>query len=166
MAQKTSELKPSLRIRLPAARRHHQGKYLRRVRLHLHVYKRTATTARFSGTNSAAILWKVGTNVQGIAKGTRRTAVGFSPCGKRYWCKQGEMYRCSAMALLGLSVSRRGRDVHVPFAVLGRSVFPLPEEVNPHEDGASVEPLSISDSSVNWGHQKPNQTISPSSAWA
>ncbi len=48
--------------------------------------------------------------------------------------------------------------VHVPFAALGRSIFPLPEELT-YEDAASVEPLSISYFSVNRGQPKDKDIV-------
>ena len=48
--------------------------------------------------------------------------------------------------------------VHVPFAALGRNVFPLPDELS-YEDGASVEPLSISYFSVNRAQPKENEIV-------
>ena len=125
----------------------------------LHVYKEEGHDGTIFGHEFSGDIVEVGADVQGIAKGTRCTAVGFSPCGKCYWCKQGKMHRCSAMALLGYQFpGAMAEYVHVPFAAPGRSVFPLPEELS-YEDGASVEPLSISYFSVNRGQPKANEII-------
>jgi 2-desacetyl-2-hydroxyethyl bacteriochlorophyllide A dehydrogenase len=63
------------------------------------------------------------------------------------------------MALLGYQFpGAMAEYVHIPFAMLGRSIFPLPEELT-YEDGASVEPLSISYFSVNRAQPKENEMI-------
>ena len=67
--------------------------------------------------------------------------------------------RCSDMALLGYKFpGAMAEYVHVPFAALGRTVFPLPTELT-YEDGASVEPVSISYFSVNRAQPRENETI-------
>ena len=69
------------------------------------------------------------------------------------------MHRCFNMALLGYQFpGAMAQYVHVPFAVLGRSVFALPDELT-YEDGASVEPLSISYFSVNRAQPKENEIV-------
>jgi 2-desacetyl-2-hydroxyethyl bacteriochlorophyllide A dehydrogenase len=125
----------------------------------LHVYKKDKGKGTIFGHEFSGDVVEVGSAVQGITTGTRVTAVGFSPCGKCYWCQQGKSHRCSDMALLGYQLpGAMAEYVHVPFAAPGRNVFPLPEELS-YEDGASVEPLSISYFSVNRAQPKENETI-------
>lgn len=125
----------------------------------LHWYKESGHEGTIFGHEFSGDIVEVGSDVKGIVKGTRCTAVGFSPCGKCFWCKQGKMHRCSAMALLGYQFpGAMAEYVHVPFAALGRSIFPLPDELT-YEDAASVEPLSISYFSVNRGQPKENEAI-------
>jgi 2-desacetyl-2-hydroxyethyl bacteriochlorophyllide A dehydrogenase len=125
----------------------------------LHVYKRDGQTGTIFGHEFSGDVVEVGSQVQGIKAGIRVTAAGFRPCGKCFWCQQGKMHRCSAMALLGYQFpGAMAQYVHVPFAALGRSIFPLPEELA-YEDGASVEPLSISYFSVNRAQPKESETI-------
>ncbi|HNV55962.1 MAG TPA: alcohol dehydrogenase catalytic domain-containing protein [Smithellaceae bacterium] len=125
----------------------------------LHWYKEDGHEGTIFGHEFSGDIVEVGKNVQGIAVGTRCTAVGFSPCGQCFWCKQGKAHRCSAMALLGYQFpGAMAEYVHVPFAALGRSVFPLPEELT-YEDAASVEPLSISYFSVNRGQPKTSDIV-------
>lgn len=120
----------------------------------LHVYKREGQEGTIFGHEFSGDIVEVGADVQGISPGMRVTAVGFSPCGYCFWCREGKMHRCSNMALLGYQFpGAMAEYVHVPFAALGRSVFPLPEELS-YEDGASVEPLSISYFSVNRAQPK------------
>ena len=125
----------------------------------LHWYKEAGHEGTIFGHEFSGDIVEVGKDVQGISRDTRCTAVGFSPCGQCFWCKQGKMHRCSAMALLGYQFpGAMAEYVHVPFAAPGRSVFPLPEELS-YEDGASVEPLSISYFSVNRGQPKPADIV-------
>ena len=124
----------------------------------LHVYKRDEQGAIFGHEFSGDVV-EVGAKVTGIAPGMRVTAVGFEPCGKCFWCGQGKGHRCSDMALLGYQFpGAMAEYVHVPFAALGRTVFPLPEELS-YEDAASVEPLSISYFSVNRAQPKADKSI-------
>ena len=114
----------------------------------LHVYKQDGKEGTIFGHEFSGIVAEVGANVTGIKPGERVTAVGFRPCGKCFWCKQGKSYRCSDMALLGYQFpGAMAEYVAIPFASPGRNVFRLPEELT-FEDGASVEPLSISFFSV------------------
>jgi 2-desacetyl-2-hydroxyethyl bacteriochlorophyllide A dehydrogenase len=125
----------------------------------LHVYKRNDQEGTIFGHEFSGDIVEAGTSVQGIKPGMRVTAVGFLPCEKCFWCGQGKPHRCSNMALLGYQFpGAMAEYVHVPFAALGRSVFPLPEELS-YEDGASVEPLSISYFSVNRAQPKNNEII-------
>ena len=125
----------------------------------LHVYKKDEGKGTIFGHEFSGDIVDVGSGVQGIKSGMRVTAVGFSPCGKCYWCREGKAHRCSDMALLGYQLpGAMAEYVHVPFAALGRNVFPLPEELS-YEDGASVEPLSISYFSVNRAQPKENELI-------
>lgn len=125
----------------------------------LHVYKRDGQNGTIFGHEFSGDVVEVGPQVQGIKPGMRVTAVGFRPCGECFWCREGKTYRCSNMALLGYQFpGAMAQYVHIPFAALGRSVFPLPDELT-YEDGASVEPLSISYFSVNRAQPKENETV-------
>ncbi len=125
----------------------------------LHVYKKDEGKWSIFGHEFSGDIVEVGSNVKDIKPGTRVTAVGFSPCGKCYWCREGKSHRCSDMALLGYQLpGAMAEYVHVPFAALGRNVFPLPEELT-YEDGASVEPLSISYFSVNRAQPKEKEIV-------
>jgi 2-desacetyl-2-hydroxyethyl bacteriochlorophyllide A dehydrogenase len=110
----------------------------------LHVYKKEGKEGTIFGHEFSGVVTEVGGSVTGIQRGERITAVGFRPCEKCFWCKQGKPHRCSDMALLGYQFpGAMAEYVAIPFASPGRNVFKLPEELN-FEDGASIEPLSIS----------------------
>jgi 2-desacetyl-2-hydroxyethyl bacteriochlorophyllide A dehydrogenase len=125
----------------------------------LHVYKLEDRQGTIFGHEFSGDVVEIGSGVHDITPGMRVTAAGFSPCGKCFWCQQGKMHRCSNMALLGYQFpGAMAQYVHVPFAAMNRNVFPLPDELT-YEDGASVEPLSISYFSVNRAQPKENDII-------
>jgi 2-desacetyl-2-hydroxyethyl bacteriochlorophyllide A dehydrogenase len=114
----------------------------------LHVYKREGRVGTIFGHEFSGDVVEVGSRVTGIAVGERVTAVGFRACGKCLWCRKGKPYRCSDMALLGYELpGAMAEYVFIPEAKPGFNVFKLPDELS-YEDGASVEPLSISFFSV------------------
>jgi threonine dehydrogenase-like Zn-dependent dehydrogenase len=114
----------------------------------LHVYKREGSEGTIFGHEFSGEVAEVGDRVKEIRAGDRVTAIGFRACGKCRWCLQGKPHRCSDMALLGYQLpGAMAEYVQIPNAVLGRNVFRLPEELT-FDDGASVEPLSISYFSV------------------
>ncbi|MBN1663103.1 MAG: alcohol dehydrogenase catalytic domain-containing protein [Deltaproteobacteria bacterium] len=125
----------------------------------LHVYKQDGQEGTIFGHEFSGDVAEVGSQVTGITTGTRVTAVGFKPCGTCFWCKQGKGHRCSAMAILGYHFpGAMAEYVHIPFAVSGRTVFPLPAELT-YEDAAAVEPLSISYFSVNRAQPKEEESV-------
>jgi threonine dehydrogenase-like Zn-dependent dehydrogenase len=110
------------------------------------------------GHEFSGVVAEVGEKVAGIHVRERVTGVGFRPCGKCFWCSQGKPHRCSDMALLGYQMpGAMAEYVAIPFAALGRNVFKLPEEVT-FEDGATVEPLSISLFSVRRAQPRAEDT--------
>lgn len=110
----------------------------------LHVYKEEGHEGTIFGHELSGDVVEVGPGVSDIRVGERVTAVGFRPCGQCFWCRQGKFHRCSDMALLGYQMPGAMAElVSIPFAALGRNVFRLPEALT-YEEGATVEPLSIS----------------------
>ena len=110
----------------------------------LHVYKQEGKEGTIFGHEFSGDVAEVGNQVKDITAGDRVTAVGFRPCGQCLWCLRGKSYRCSAMALVGYQLpGAMAEFVFIPAAVLGRNVFKLPEGLT-YQDGATVEPLSIS----------------------
>ncbi|MEW6185576.1 MAG: alcohol dehydrogenase catalytic domain-containing protein [Thermodesulfobacteriota bacterium] len=125
----------------------------------LHVYKEGQEAGTIFGHEFSGEVLETGSQVADIKIGTRVTAVGYKPCGKCFWCAQGKGYRCSDMALLGYKFpGAMAEYVHIPHAVLGRTIFPLPEEMD-FDEGASVEPLSVSYFSVNRAQPKAEESF-------
>jgi len=114
----------------------------------LHVYKSEGREGTIFGHEFSGDVVEVGDHVKDITAGERVTAIGFRACGECRWCLQGKPHRCSDMALLGYQLpGAMAEYVQIPNAILGRNVFRLPDELT-YEDGASVEPLSVSFFSV------------------
>jgi 2-desacetyl-2-hydroxyethyl bacteriochlorophyllide A dehydrogenase len=109
----------------------------------LHYYKLGDREGMIFGHEFSGDVVEVGANVTGIIEGERVTGAGYRPCGQCYWCKQGQVHRCSAMAMVGYELpGALAEYVLVPRAQLGRTVFRLPEALT-YEEGATVEPLSV-----------------------
>ncbi|MFW5930505.1 MAG: zinc-dependent alcohol dehydrogenase, partial [Desulfosalsimonas sp.] len=124
----------------------------------LHVYKEGSPEGTIFGHEFSGDVEEVGRNVKGIQAGERVTAAGFLPCGRCFWCGEGKFHRCSDPALTGYQLpGAMAEYVSVPVAIPGQTVFKLPEELS-YEDGASVEPLSISLFSVKRGRPKEGDT--------
>lgn len=124
----------------------------------LHVYKDGEPEGTVFGHEFSGDVAEVGKNVEGIKLGERVTAAGFRPCGCCFWCGQGKFHRCSDPQLTGYQLpGAMAEYVSIPVAIAGQTVFKLPDELS-YEDGASVEPLSISFFSVKRGRPKEGQT--------
>jgi len=125
----------------------------------LHVYREEGHEGTIFGHEFSGDVVEVGTGVSDIRIGERVTAVGFRPCGTCFWCREEKPHRCSNMALLGYQIpGAMAEFVSIPFAALGRNVFRLPQELT-YEDGATVEPLSISLFSVKRAQPKERDTV-------
>lgn len=125
----------------------------------LHVYKTGKPEGTIFGHEFSGDVAAVGKNVKEIAVGERVTAVGFRPCGKCFWCRKGKFHRCSDMALTGYQLpGAMAEYVAIPTAIAGRTVFKLLDQFS-YEDGATVEPLSISLFSVRRGQPKDGDTV-------
>jgi len=125
----------------------------------LHAYKQSGKEGTIFGHEFSGLVAEVGDKVTGISPGERVTAVGYRPCGQCFWCREHKSHRCSDMALLGYQFpGAMAEYVAVPFASPGRNVFKLPEELS-FEDGASVEPLSISFFSVKRAQPGEKDTV-------
>ncbi|MCF8110412.1 MAG: alcohol dehydrogenase catalytic domain-containing protein [Desulfobacteraceae bacterium] len=124
----------------------------------LHVYKEGKPEGTIFGHEFSGDVAQVGRNVKDIRVGERVTAAGFRPCGQCFWCGQGKFHRCANPELTGYQLpGAMAEYVSIPIAIAGQTVFKLPDELS-YEDGASVEPLSISFFSVKRGKPKEGDT--------
>ena len=84
--------------------------------------------------------------VDGVRAGDRVTVRPLIPCGSCDRCREGNVHLCEAGHLQNIGYGLAGAfadRVLVPRAVVGETVFPLPEAVDDRA-GALVEPLAVS----------------------
>ncbi len=99
----------------------------------------------------------MGSDVEGLAEGDHVTALPLVSCGRCARCLEGNTHLCETGLAASLAYGLPGafaEYVHVPKAVLGGSVFRLPDEVSSTE-GALVEPLSVAVHAVKSARPRP-----------
>jgi 2-desacetyl-2-hydroxyethyl bacteriochlorophyllide A dehydrogenase len=99
--------------------------------------------------------------VAGVAVGDRVTARPLIPCGRCRSCLAGETQLCEDGASQGIGYGLRGafaERVLVPRAVLGRTLFALPDEVEDRA-GALVEPLAVGLHAVGQAEASPGDRV-------
>jgi (R,R)-butanediol dehydrogenase/meso-butanediol dehydrogenase/diacetyl reductase len=99
--------------------------------------------------------------VAGVAVGDRVTARPLIPCGRCRACVEGETQLCEDGVSRGLGYGLRGafaERVLVPSAVLGRTLFALPDEVSDRA-GALVEPLAVGLHAVGQAEVRAGETV-------
>ena len=97
--------------------------------------------------------------VEGLEPGQRVVARPLVPCGECEACAAGEIQLCEAGMGDNIGYGRRGafaERVLVPKAVVGRVVFPLPDEID-DRSAALVEPLAVALHAVNRSRAEPGQ---------
>lgn len=125
----------------------------------LHVYKQEGKEGTLFGHEFSGDVAEVGSQVKDLTVGERVTAVGFRPCGRCFWCRQGKSFRCSEMALVGYQLpGAMAEYVSIPSAKAGQNVFKLSDELT-YQDGATVEPLSIALYSVKRAQPQEKDTV-------
>ncbi len=99
--------------------------------------------------------------VAGVAVGDRVTARPLIPCGRCRACMEGETQLCEDGVSRGLGYGLRGgfaERVLVPSAVLGKTLFALPNEISDRA-GALVEPLAVGLHAVGQAQVRPGDTV-------
>jgi len=86
---------------------------------------------------------EVGAGITGVKKGDRVVAMSGRSRGECYWCKRGEITRCSKLVMVGLGIPGAFAEyVLVPNFSLGLYAAKLPANLT-HQEGATVEPVSV-----------------------
>ena len=102
---------------------------------------------------------EVGPGVEGIHIGERVTALGYENCGKCNWCRQNMPHRCTDRKYVGYAFPGGFAEyVSIPVAIPKMTVFHLPDNMS-YEEGATVEPLSISFHAVRQSALAPQETV-------
>jgi (R,R)-butanediol dehydrogenase/meso-butanediol dehydrogenase/diacetyl reductase len=97
--------------------------------------------------------------VKGVLPGDRVTAMSGKGCGECFFCKQGDILRCSKLELLGYKIpGAMAEYVAVPLFKLGLYSARLPGNIS-YEMGATAEPLSVALYAVNQMQPQPGDTV-------
>lgn len=125
----------------------------------LHIYKLGEKKGLILGHEFSGEVAEVGADVSDIKPGDRVIAVGYRPCLECYWCKKGQVFRCSNLAIAGDQIPGAFAEyISIPFAKLGRNVFKLSDKLT-YEEAATVEPLSVGYYSVKRAQPQPQDTV-------
>jgi threonine dehydrogenase-like Zn-dependent dehydrogenase len=95
--------------------------------------------------------------VPGLAAGERVTVRPLTPCGRCARCRAGDVHLCEAGRGLDIGYGSPGAfadRVLVPRAIVGQTVFKLPDPVS-DRGGALVEPLSVALRAVRLADPQP-----------
>lgn len=125
----------------------------------LHHYRLGTCQGTIIGHEFSGEVVEVGDGVEGIACGDRVTDVGFRPCGKCYWCRQGAPQRCASLLTFGENFpGAMAEYVSLPDVKLNQNVFKLPAHIS-YAEGATIEPLAISSFAVRRSRVQPEHTV-------
>ena len=112
----------------------------------IHSYQRGPRAGRkdlIPGHEFSGEIVEVGAGVTGVKKGDRAVAMSGRSCGECYWCKRGEVTRCSKLTMVGLGIPGAFAEyVLVPNFSFGLYSAKLPANLT-HVEGATAEPISV-----------------------
>lgn len=103
---------------------------------------------------------EVGSDVEGIQVGDRVTALPLTDCGICPRCIEGNPHLCETGLAASIAYGLPGafaEFLHIPRAILGKTVFLLPDEVS-YEEGAMVESFSVGLHAVRLAVPEPTDT--------
>lgn len=126
--------------------------------LHSYTHGSWIQPGQIMGHEFSGEVVEVGGEVEGIAEGDRVTALPLVACGRCPRCLEGSSHLCETGLAASIAYGLPGafaEYLHVPKAVLGGSVFRLPDEVSSTE-AALVEPLSVAVHAVKSTSPKPS----------
>ncbi len=127
----------------------------------IHSYQRGPRGGRtdlIPGHEWSGDIVEVGAGITGVKKGDRVVAMSGRSCGECYWCKSGEITRCSKLTMVGLGIPGAFAEyVLVPNFSLGLYAAKLPPNLT-HEEGATAEPVSVGWHAVDQVQPQKNDT--------
>ncbi len=98
---------------------------------------------------------EVGKDVSTLKQGDRVVVEPVITCGQCYFCQKGEYHLCTQISFQ----YRKGQGGFAPYFVAGEDrVHPLPEGTS-YEEGALIEPLSVSLHAVKKGDVQAGHTV-------
>ena len=102
---------------------------------------------------------EVGTGITGVKIGDRVVAMSGKSCGECYWCKKGEITRCSKLVMVGLGIPGAFAEyVLVPNFSLGLYASKLPANLT-HEEGSTAEPVAVGLHAVDQVQPQKDDTV-------
>ena len=129
--------------------------------LHTYLAGALVDEGQVLGHEFAGEVVEVGSEVTGIARGDRVTAVPIQPCGSCRRCLEGNGHLCEHTHERGIAFGLPGAfadRLRIPDARLGVNVHALPEGLS-YEAGALVEPLAIAVHAVNRSGARPGRAL-------
>ena len=127
----------------------------------IHSYQRGPRGGRtdlIPGHEFSGDIVEVGAGITGVKKGDRVVAMSGRSCGECYWCKRGEITRCSKLTMVGLGIPGAFAEyVLVPNFSLGLYAAKLPASLT-YEEGATAEPVAVGYHGVVQIQPKPDDT--------
>ncbi|MFC1900859.1 zinc-binding dehydrogenase [Chloroflexota bacterium] len=125
----------------------------------LHGYRHGGREGMRFGHEFSGDIVEIGEGVTDVEIGDRVVAMSGKGCGECYWCKQGDIVRCLKMSLLGYGFPGAFAEyVAVPSFHIGKYADKMPDSIS-YDEGATVEPLSVSLHAVNQVDPQPGDTV-------
>jgi 2-desacetyl-2-hydroxyethyl bacteriochlorophyllide A dehydrogenase len=124
----------------------------------LHIFKGKHPSAPLPvaiGHELSGEVLKIGNGVSGLREGDRVVVEPVITCGQCYFCQKGEYNLCTQISFQ----YRKGQGGFAPYFIAKEDwVHPLPEGIS-YEEGALIEPLSVSLHAVKKGNLQPGHTV-------
>jgi 2-desacetyl-2-hydroxyethyl bacteriochlorophyllide A dehydrogenase len=124
----------------------------------LHIFKGKHPSAPLPvaiGHELSGEILRVGREVSKVKEGDRVVVEPVITCGKCYFCQKGEYNLCTKISFQ----YRKGQGGFGPYFIAKEDwVHPLPKGIS-YEEGALIEPLSVSLHAVKKGNLRPGHTI-------
>jgi L-iditol 2-dehydrogenase len=125
----------------------------------VHRYQRGGTQPMTMGHEFAGDVVEIGSDVTGVKIGDRAVAMSGRGCGECYWCKRGEIIKCSKLQLLGYGFPGAFAEyVGVPHFKIGQYGAILPSPLS-YDEGATAEPLSVALYGVQQANPQPDESV-------
>jgi 2-desacetyl-2-hydroxyethyl bacteriochlorophyllide A dehydrogenase len=124
----------------------------------LHIFKGRHPSAPLPvaiGHELSGEVLKIGNEVSSLREGDRVVVEPVITCGQCYFCQRGEYNLCTQISFQ----YRKGQGAFAPYFIAREDwVHRLPEGIS-YEEGALIEPLSVSHHAFKKGNLQPGQSV-------